>query len=471
MTHKRPTDKSTQGTRKAGVQPGDYLEVTIDYLDEDGCGTGRHDGTPVVVHGAFPGEDVRVKVELVARRGIIGKLQKVLRHSPDRRRDTVCQASGSCDGCPLIRLDYAAQLSWKRDLVADQIGRYSSLKEVPVSPVMASPRPLNYRNSAKLVVAGRFADPLIGIYRRGTHEVLDIAECPLHHPLINRIIAAVKDGIRKGKVPVFNQRSGLGLLRYLVVRVAEAENQAMVVFVTARRSYNEVHHLASFVRKQVPEVSVVAQNVNPSEGNVILGAHDLFLTKAKALQTSLGDHRFLVSPRSFFQVNSGSARLIYEYVRKAAQLTGRETVLDLYCGIGGIALFLAGKAREIIGVEVVEAAVEDATRNCRLNGIRNCTFAAGDVVEILALLVEEKRRIDLVVLNPPRKGCDSIVLTRVASLLPKKIFYVSCSPASLARDLDTLATLGYQTLSVQPVDMFPQTPHVESVASLVRIAS
>jgi 23S rRNA (uracil1939-C5)-methyltransferase len=471
MTQKRLTDKRKPGAHKAGAQPGDYLEATIDDLDEDGCGIGRHEGTPVVVHGAFPGEEVRVKVELVARRGIIGKLQKVLRPSPDRRRDTVCQSSGACEGCPLIRLDYAAQLSWKRELVAGQFGRYSSLREVPVAPVMASPRPLSYRNSAKLVVAGRFAEPLIGIYRRGTHEVMDIADCPLHHPLINRIVAVVKDGIRKGKVPVFNERSGLGLLRYLVVRVAEAENQAMVVFVTARRSYNELHHLAEFVRKHVPEVSVVAQNVNASAGNVILGPHDLFLTKARALQTSLGERRFLVSPRSFFQVNSGSARLIYEYVQKSAQLSGRETVLDLYCGIGGIALFLAGKAREILGVEVVEAAVEDAVRNCRLNGIRNCSFAAGDVAEILETFVEEKRRIDIVVLNPPRKGCDNIVLHRVASLLPAKIYYVSCSPASLARDLDTLSTLGYRTLSVQPVDMFPQTPHVESVASLIRTTS
>jgi 23S rRNA (uracil1939-C5)-methyltransferase len=296
--------------------------------------------------------------------------------------------------------------------------------------------------------------------------VIDICDCPLHHPLINTIAAAVKEGIRKGKVPIYSPRSGSGFLRYLVVRVSEVDNRAMAVFVTAERSFNEIHHLAKFLRSEVPEVSVVVQNVNGSAGNVILGDKDFFLTASKELTDSIGDVRFAISPRSFFQVNSGSARLIYEKVREYAGLTGRESVIDLYCGVGGISLFLAGGAKEVLGIESVAAAVADAEKNCRLNGVNNCRFMAGDAARLLEEIRKEGTRIDLLVLNPPRKGCDEQVLRDAALLAPTRIIYVSCSPRTLTRDLDLLSGLGYRTREIQPVDMFPQTPHIENVAVL-----
>jgi 23S rRNA (uracil1939-C5)-methyltransferase len=365
-------------------------------------------------------------------------------------------------------LNYPAQLAWKRELVGQALGRYPALRGAVLHDVLPAPQPLHYRNAAKLVVAGKFAAPVIGMYRKNSHEVVDIGSCPLHHPLVNRVAAAVREGIRKGKVPVFSPSTGSGLLRYLVVRVSAAENRAMVVFVTAQRSFNEVHHLGKFLQATVPEVEVLVQNVNSSTGNVILGDKDHFLTRERFLQERLGDVRFAISPRSFFQVNSGGARIIYDKVREWARLTGRERVLDLYCGIGGISLFLAREAKEVVGFEVVEAAVTDAERNARLNGIANCRFEAGDAAELLEELHEAGERFDLVVLNPPRKGCDEQVLKDVSALGPGKIIYVSCSPQTLARDLAILARLGYRTVEVQPVDMFPQTPHVENVALLAR---
>jgi 23S rRNA (uracil1939-C5)-methyltransferase len=458
---KMPLKKSS----KQSLLKGQTCELSVSALDEDGYGIGIAETCQIKVRGALPGERVMVKIEHVGQHKIAARLLKILEPAGNRCKPS-CSHLPQCDGCPLIELDYAAQLLWKESRVNNHVRRFQSLEQTTILPVIPSPKQLQYRNSAKLVIGGRFNDPLVGIYRRESHDILDISDCPLHHPLINRIAAVVKRGIVKGKIPIYHPRSGQGLLRYLVVRVAETEGRAMVVFVTSRRSYNELHHLAAFVRKEVPEVMVVVQNVNPSTGNVILGNRDFFLTKQTTLEASLHNVKFLISPRSFFQVNSGSAGTIYELVRKYASLTGKEHVLDLYCGIGAISLFLASQAKSVHGIEVVDAAVVDAVLNAKINRAENCTFEAGDVVEQLKWIVESRESIDLVVLNPPRKGCEEKVLQQVVSLRAPKIIYVSCSPDSLARDLVTLHGAGYLPLLIQPVDMFPQTPHIESLAVL-----
>lgn len=452
---------------KQTLPKGSTIELTVSALDEDGYGIGIADRCQIRVRGALPGEKIVARIEHAGQHRIVADRVKII--EPSRlRRKSPCNHIPECDGCPLIEMDYGAQLEWKKGLVENHIRRYAPLASVEILPVIPSPRQVHYRNSAKLVIAGRFTNPIIGIYRRESHDILDISDCSLHHPLINRIATVVKRGIIKGKVPIYHPRSEQGLLRYLVIRVAESENRAMVVLVTAKRSYNELHHLAEFIRKEVPEVMVVVQNVNASSGNVILGNRDFYHTKQTTLEASVDGIRFLISPRSFFQVNSGSAGIIYELVRKYAGLTGRESVLDLYCGIGAISLFLASGAKELLGIEVVDAAVEDATLNAKINRAHNCEFEAGDVVEQLKWVVESGRHTDLVVLNPPRKGCEEKVLKQVVTLGAETIIYVSCSPPSLARDLVILHDAGYQTELIQPVDMFPQTTHVESVAVLKR---
>jgi 23S rRNA (uracil1939-C5)-methyltransferase len=459
----KPVERKEQ---KKKPRLGEQFEVDVITMDADGYGLATYMDMPVLVSGILPGEQARVKVTHVRQRELSADVVKILRSAPFRLKSPPCKNGALCDGCPLIAMSYPAQLAWKQALVSDEFGRYRSLVDVPVLDIIASPRRLHYRNSAKLVVAGKYSAPLIGIYRKNSHDIIDIGDCPLHHPLINKVAAAVREGIIKGKVPVFSPRSGSGLLRYLAVRVSEAENRAMVTFVTARRSFNEIHHLAKHLRTAVPEVDVVVQNVNGSSGNVIFGEHDHFVTPRKELRETIGSTQFAVSPRSFFQVNSGGALLIYEKVRELARLSGRETVIDLYCGIGGISLFLAPAAQEILGIEAVHPAVADAEKNARLNNIRNCRFEAGDAAEILEELKQDGTRFDLVVLNPPRKGCDERVLADTAALTPGRIIYVSCSPRTLARDLDILSRLGYCTRETQPIDMFPQTHHLENIALL-----
>ncbi len=446
---------------------GDAIELAVSVMDRDGYGLGILDNRQIRVSGALPGETVLAKIEHFGERRIIARKVKTLSPSP-MQGASICNCSGDCDSCQLISMDYQAQLAWKHEQVLNQIQCHDTLSTAPVLPLLPSPKQLHYRNSAKLVIGGRFLNPVIGIYRRESHEIIDISECPLHHPLINRIISVVKKGIIKGKIPIYNSRSMQGLLRYLLVRVAEIENRAMVVFVVSKRSYNELHHLAAFLRREVPEVAVVTQNINATTGNVILGETDIPLLKESSLRASINGMKFMLSPRSFFQVNSGSAGIIYDTVRNFAGIKGGELILDLYCGIGAISLFLAKGARSVLGIELVESAVNDAILNAQLNRIDNCYFESGDVSLILKHLIDENTRLDLIVLNPPRKGCDPLVIEQVASLSPEKIIYVSCSPSSLARDLVLLEKASYRIEKIQPVDMFPHTPHIESVALLLK---
>lgn len=461
-------EKAARPERQPNLRSGQVLELHITTTNDDGFGVANHEGTRVLVAGGLPGESLVAKITYVGRRETFANIVKPLKTSPDRNPSPTCKMGKACDGCGLTQMRYPAQLAWKKSLVARQIHKFPSLFEVTVHDTIGSPKELGYRNTAKLVVAGKNNDPVIGIYRRNTHDVLEIEDCALHHPLINKVVKAAKAGIKKGKVQIYNPKSEMGLLRYLVVRVAEPSNQVMVVFVTTEESYNEMHHLAKFIQQAVPEVAVVAQNINSSTGNVIFGHKDRSITKAQTLKAFIGDMRFNLSPHSFFQVNSGAARLIYGKVREYARLTGKERVIDVYCGIGGISLFLADRAREVVGIEFVDAAVADATANAALNEAKNCRFEAGDAAHLIDEIGEEGGA-DLIVLNPPRKGCDEKVLKSVAAISPARIIYVSCSPETLARDLDILFRLGYKTLEVQPVDMFPQTVHVEDVALLEKI--
>ena len=425
------------------------------------------EGKRVLVAGGLPGELLVARVTYVGRREAFANTLRCLKVSADRQSNPACGLGRVCDGCGLMQMRYPAQLNWKKSLVTRELRKYPSLADAQVYDTIASPNELNYRNTAKLVVAGKFSDPVIGIYRRNTHEVMEINDCSLHHPLINKVVQAAKAGIKKGKVQIYNQKSEMGLLRYLVVRVAEPGDRVMVVFVTSDQGYNEMHHLAKFIQQAVPEVAVVAQNINNSTGNVIFGHKDRFITKAQTLRAQVGEKSFTLSPHSFFQVNSGAARIIYEKVRELAALTGSERVIDVYCGIGGISLFLAEQAREVVGIEFVEAAVADATENAAQNRASNCRFEAGDAAHLIDEIGEQGGA-DLIVLNPPRKGCEEKVLQSVAAIKPMRIIYVSCSPDTLSRDLDILSRLGYHTLEVHPVDMFPQTIHVEDVVLLER---
>jgi 23S rRNA (uracil1939-C5)-methyltransferase len=457
--------------RPATVDPlskGSTLELDITGLDNDGIGWCRQGSLTITVPGAYPGEKVLVKIQHRGRHQASTTLVKVLSPSPDRAKVSPCKQMGQCDGCPLINLAPDAQAAWKTERIRYALNSYQSLKKVPVLPLATPGNKLGYRNSCKLVIGGTFSKPAIGIYKRWTHDIIPLENCPLHHPLLNRIAAATATAIRKNKIPIYHQQTGNGFLRYLAVRVAETTNEVMVVLVTGNRSYNELHHLAAYLQKEVPEIAVVAQNINPSSGNIVFGQTDHFHTKRQHIIEHIGHIKLQLSPRSFFQVNTAGAVNLYQSVADWLALTGKEHLLDIYSGVGGIGIFLAHRAATVTGLEEIEPAVDDAARNARLNRLTNCRFIAGDASRLIAELIEEGERFDRIVVNPPRSGCSPEVLDAICKLAPAKLAYVSCNPDTLVRDLAHLCQQGFVVAAVQPVDMFPQTPHLESVAYLER---
>lgn len=471
FARKKPaTPKPGRSRDLSDVRPprSEAIEVDIMRLDADGVGIARHDNKDFIVAGAYPGEKVTATIEAKGQFRLVGRLRRVIKAHPHRIAKR-CDSLTSCQGCPLLCLDEAAQFEIKQIRIRSAFNQYPQLKGVEIAPIWSAPEPFGYRSNAKLVFGRKRGMVQLGLYRRGTHDVVDLAGCPLHHPLINRIASVVREEVEKQEIYIYNAEKGRGLLRYLLIRVSPCRNKAMVTFVVAERDLKQLPHLAKSLQKRVPEVVSVQQNVNATTGNIIVGRDTQRLAGVTDLLDQVGDIRLQLAPASFFQVNHAQAARIYQLVREWAQLQASETAVDLYCGIGGIALHLARDAGRVYGIETIEEAVKNARANALLNDLRNCIFIAGDAEEVVEDLCSEIQRAEVVVLNPPRSGCQPQVLKAAASLQPRTIIYVSCNPETLARDLSLLYPLGYAADAVQPVDMFPQTAHIETVVRLVPI--
>jgi 23S rRNA (uracil1939-C5)-methyltransferase len=424
-----------------------------------------HDGKQVVVFDALPGEKVVVRVMHAGRHKITARTLRVLQSSRERNAKHSCPHFRICQSCALMSWKYDAQLAYKFRRVADALAVYPNLSTVMPEAMWAAPKGFGYRASAKLVVARKRGKAKVGMYRRGSHDVVDIADCPLHHPLINRVAAVVREELDRRNISAYDVNHRRGLLRYLLVRVSPAYATAMVTFVTSERNFSEVTHLAKWLQRKVPEVISVHQNVNSSSGNVIIGRDTYKVLGTPDLVDQVGDARLRLGPTSFLQVHHAQAARIYRLVRDWSDLQEGESALDLYCGVGGISLHLASKARQVLGIETVAEAVRHAQANARMNGFSNCIFVAGDVE---AILCDESliQKPGVIVVNPPRSGCSPQVLSAIVAIQPRSLLYVSCHPDSLARDLAALVEHGFCVEQVQPVDMFPQTQHVENVVRL-----
>jgi 23S rRNA (uracil1939-C5)-methyltransferase len=391
-----------------------------------------------------------------------------LRRNPHRRAASPCVCSNDCLGCALINLSAQAQLDFKRQRVIKAFAA-NGLDEQLIAPVLAADPNLHYRTNSKLVISRQRGPTRIGLYRRGSHEVVGIEDCPLHHPLINRIVKVVAEEIDRQRIPVYNDRTARGLLRYLLVRVAPESGNALVTFVSREQDIRFIPKLGKWLQHKVPEVISVHQNINASTGNVIIGSQTIKMHGAPDLFDRVGDVRLRIGPTAFFQVNHQQAARAYGLIREWSGLTHHDTALDLYCGVGGISLHLAQDAGKVIGVEVVEAAVHNARANAELNRLENCQFIVGDANAIFEKLEGRiPAQLALACINPPRKGCEAEVLDQLAALHPKQIIYMSCDPDSLARDLAQLVKHGYLISKVQPLDMFPQTAHVETLVQLIK---
>jgi len=377
-----------------------------------------------------------------------------------------CAHYPHCVGCPLIDLPYPEQLMRKRSIVAELFGRYSSLAAVEVPRVVAAPQRLGYRTRVKLVVRRNRDQIALGLYVPESHRVIDITSCPVHPRPVNQAAQYLKKKILELDIMPYDERDDRGELRYIDFRFSAAREELSVTLVTRHSSFPAGVQLARSLMKRFPFVTGVVQNVNEARGNVIWGPGFRTLAGRETLMERIADVKLVFPPGAFSQANPATARKLYETVSKFADLTGRETVLDLYCGVGPISLFLAASARQLWGVDESELAISTAKQNARRNGRGNCRFFAGDVASTARKLMNDAGTMELIVVNPPRKGVQPAAMEAIVEFGAPKLIYVSCEPMTLARDLDRLVNAGYRTERLALFDMFPQTEQVESVVGL-----
>jgi len=465
-------------------QRGQSLSVTIDDLAFGGEGVGRIDGYVIFVRGGIPGDRLQVRLDQARARFGRASVEAILTPSP-HRVEAPCQYFGRCGGCRLQHVDYAAQLSFKSKQVADALERLGGLPPIEVRSILAAPETYGYRNKMEFTVARAWqvaADEPEGAARRGLskgltvglHEaerydrVLAVDRCLLQSERMNALLDEARRFFVERGLTAYEQDSGEGLLRFLMLREGRRTDEAMVNVVTSSPAVSELESLAGRLAARVKETASVVMNVNPKKASVAVGVEEHLLGGRDHIRESVGGLSFQVSANSFFQTNTAQAERLFAIVLEAAALTGDETVFDLYAGTGAISLLLAARSRWVYGVEVAQAAVDDAARNAAANGIANCTFLAGEVRFVLPQLIAQGVAAQVVVADPPRAGFHPKALSALAHLAPARIIYVSCNPATLARDLGDLARAGYRVEWVQPVDMFPHTPHIEAVARLER---
>lgn len=446
------------------VEAGEEVEIEIEDLGHAGEGIGRVEGFAIFVPGALPGDRVLARVDEVKKRYGRATLQRVVRPAASRVAPE-CSVFEGCGGCQLQHMDYQQQLAWKRQRVADVLTRVGNFLHPTVRETLGMAHPYYYRNKAQYPVARAGREVVTGFYRRGTHKIVPLDECGIQHPLNNTALKVMRDLLQKYGIPPYDETSGKGLVRHIISRASITRQQVMVTLVTNGYDLPHVAELIDDLRLQIPQLISVAQNINTRRTNTILGEETRIVWGEKYLIDEIGGLQFAISPRSFFQVNPIQTGVLYEVALRYANLTGWERVLDCYCGIGTITLHLARNCQSVVGIEVVQEAVADAYRNARMNGLSNVKFIVGAVEKELPAVLAEGR-IDVAILDPPRKGCEAGVLTALAAAGIPRLVYVSCNPGSLARDLRLLADQGYELEEVQPVDMFPHTFHVECVAKL-----
>ena len=442
------------------MQKNEVYEMEITGMTEEGDGVGRADGMAVFVPYTMPGETVRAVIVKVKKSFAYGKLLEVLCPSPHRTK-AACPYFYQCGGCQLWHMDLEAELSYKRQKVADCLSRIAGLDIVP-EEVVCTRQTTRYRNKSQYPVT----PDGIGLYRRNSHAVIPIEDCMIQGEHDAAVIRMVRTWMEQYRIAPYDEQTDSGFLRHIYIR--EGETGMLLTLVTRERSFPERDALIRAAEQlEFPLVGIV-QNVNSKRTNVVLGSENHVLWGKGYLTDSIGKVQFHISPLSFYQVNRFATRTLYEIAAGLAKLTKDETLWDVYCGIGTIGLFMAQKAKAVIGIEVCEAAVENARENARLNGIVNAKYYCGKAETIAPHLAKEGCAADVVILDPPRKGCDEKLLETVAKVGPKRIVYISCMPSTLARDLKSLKAKGYEVQKAVPVNMFPRCSHVETVVGLQR---
>ncbi|EDK35548.1 23S rRNA (uracil(1939)-C(5))-methyltransferase RlmD [Clostridium kluyveri] len=454
--------------------------LNIDGMGYQGEGVGKIEGFTIFVPGAIQGEKVRVKAVKVNKNFAFAKLMEVIEASKYRITPT-CSIYKRCGGCQLQHLSYDGQLSFKENRVKDCLERIGKLQVISgeqsihqhgsvtkLYHTIGMENPYRYRNKVQLPVGSSKNGINIGFYAKKSHEIINMTSCFIQSETSDKIVKLIRQWIEKYNIEPYNEKNGKGIIRHIMIREAFTTAEIMVVIVTAVSHLPYKKEFIEIITRNVPVIKSIVQNINRDRTNVIMGKECIILWGRDTINDYIGKFKFSISPLSFFQVNPVQTEVLYNKVLEYAGLTGNEVIFDAYCGTGTISLFLSQKAKKVYGVEIIPQAIENANMNAAENGIDNVEFITGKSEKVIPELIKKGVRADVVVVDPPRKGCEEALLHSIADMRPRTIVYVSCDPATLARDLAILRDFGYRVEKVQPVDMFPQTSHVETIVSLQR---
>ena len=442
-------------------------ETEITGYTSDGRGVAHIEGCAVFIPNAIAGERCTVRVTHIGKHSAVGKIEQILEKSPHRvNRD--CPCAKQCGGCTFWHMDYEEEQRLKAQRVKDALTRIGGYDPGEL-PITGAPDVRHYRNKAQYPVAKIKGKAEAGFFRASTHTVIPVEQCLIQHPAADLAKNAVIQYMRRCRVPAYDETSHTGLIRHIYVRCGWVSKQVLVGIIANGTKLPQVQILIETLRKQVPGLCGIVLCINQEKGNAILGQEFRTLWGEDYLEDTLCGLQFRISPRSFYQVNHDQAEILYQKAVQLADLHGTETVLDLYCGTGTITCVMAQHAGRAIGVEVIADAVRDAQENAARNNITNVSFECADAGQAAQRLADQGIRPDVIVVDPPRKGLDEAAVAACAQMQPQRIVYVSCDPATLARDIKRFAELGYEAKHAEAVDLFPRTAHVESVCLLSKM--
>jgi 23S rRNA (uracil1939-C5)-methyltransferase len=450
----------------------EILNVKITDLAMGGEGVAHVGGMAIFVPDSVPGDELKVRVFEAKRSYAKARIIEILRPSNDRV-EPKCPLSKICGGCQWQQIDYSAQLRFKTNIVKETLERIGKLPNVKVNDTIGMQEPWGFRNKIQYPISGyrgqgQGVRTIMGYYKQGTHDVVDIDTCPIEHPKLSRAAKIVKDVLNKFRYSTYNEDKAQGLFRYLRARIGFGTGEVLLTFITNEKGIPSARELiketVNRCKKDDINVVGICQNLNPRQTNVIMGEKSWSIWGRDFIYDTMGGLKFKVSNSSFYQTNPIQTQVLYNKALEFAQVTNKDTVIDAYSGIGTVALWFAKHAAYVYGIEEVKEAVHDAAENAELNKIENCRFSIGKVEKLLPELDAG----DILVLDPPRGGCEEKVLKTIGRSELKKVIYISCNPSTLARDLEYLSKTGFVVDQVQPVDMFPHSFHIETVTKLVR---
>lgn len=452
--------------KKAPVVKNQEFDATVIDLTYEGNGVVKVDDFPIFVANAVPGEEIRVGITKVAGTYAFGRVIKTLKESADRNKE-VDVATLTTGIAPLAHLNYDAQLRFKQNQIQELFKKQHV--DVEVSETLGMENPTGYRNKAQIPTRELRGELTTGFFRRGSHNLMPIEDFYIQDPEIDKAIVVIRDILRKYHIPAYNEFEHTGVIRNIMVRRGYYSHEMMVVLVTRSKKVPGAEMIVADIREALPEVKSIIQNVNQEKTNVILGEKNNTLWGKDVITDTLFGKKFVIGPNSFYQVNPQTTETLYQLAADKAGLTGDEEVIDAYSGIGTISLTIADRVKSVLGVEVVPGAVDDAKRNADINGVNNAKYELGKAEEKMVEWHEAGMRPDVIFVDPPRKGLTPELIDAATGMEPEKFVYISCNPATLARDTVQILENGYHIQGpVQPIDQFPQTTHIESVTVFVK---